>query len=45
MTNYNIGTRIEHPTFGKGVIIDNEDEYFDENHLSIRTITEDKVNF
>lgn len=27
MTNYNIGTRIEHPTFGKGVIIDNEDEY------------------
>ena len=27
MTNFNIGTKIEHPTFGKGVIIDNEDEY------------------
>lgn len=27
MTNYLIGTRIEHPSFGKGVIIDNEDEY------------------
>lgn len=27
MTNFNIGTKIEHPTFGKGVIVDNEDEY------------------
>lgn len=27
MTNFSIGTKIEHPTFGKGVIIDNEDEY------------------
>lgn len=27
MTNFNIGTKIEHPVFGKGVIIDNEDEY------------------
>jgi hypothetical protein len=27
MTNFNIGTKIEHPAFGKGVIIDNEDEY------------------
>lgn len=27
MTNFNIGTRLEHPKFGKGVIIDNTDEY------------------
>jgi hypothetical protein len=27
MTNYTIGTRLEHPAFGKGVIIDNEDEF------------------
>lgn len=27
MAAYSIGTRIEHPKFGKGVIVDDEDEY------------------
>ncbi|MDB5226055.1 MAG: hypothetical protein JWN78_248 [Bacteroidota bacterium] len=27
MTSYPIGTKIEHPKFGKGIIIDDEDEY------------------